>query len=99
MSIKTKTSMGIWLADRMKSIRENKSISQQELADAVGLSRAQIANIESGLMQVSVESLMEITTFLDISLDEMKKYYKPSERRKKKLIAFYENKIRELNAM
>lgn len=98
MSKKTKSSIGEWFGSTIKNKRAERKLSQQEVSSAVGVSRAQIANIEMGLFQVSVESLMELSLFLDISLDELRKHYRPSDTKKKKMIAFYQKKIAEIEA-
>jgi transcriptional regulator with XRE-family HTH domain len=98
MRNKVKTAIGEHLGSSMKLARSERNISQQEVADIVGVSRGQIANIEMGLFQVSSETLMEISLFLDISLDELRKHYKPSDAKKKKLIAYHQKKIEEINA-
>lgn len=50
---------------RIKELRKEKDLKQCKLADATGLSRSQIANIEAGRSGLTVESLLQIAIVLD----------------------------------
>lgn len=53
---------------RIKRARKNQNLTQQELADAVGMSRSSIANIELGVQNVTPFNLGEIAKALGIRL-------------------------------
>lgn len=55
---------------KIRTIRESKGISQQQLADAVGLSQPVVAKLEAGL-QKSTKKLPEIARFLRVALSDL----------------------------
>lgn len=48
----------------LRTVREKKKLTQQELADKVGVSRQAITNIETGANKPSVELAMKIADVL-----------------------------------
>ena len=54
---------------RLKSIREEHKISQQKLADNIGVSRSTIAMWETGGSQPDNESLIKLSKFFNVSID------------------------------
>lgn len=83
----------------IKQIRNNKSITQQALADAIGMTRPYIARIESGKNSISSDKLTEILDFCNVTYNEffyMKNEYKINpkmELHNKVLKLFYANDI------
>lgn len=57
------------LASRLKFIRRMRSISQQTIADRLGISRSAYASYESGRAEPDVEMIREIATFYHVSID------------------------------
>ena len=55
---------------RVRELRENAGISQEELGGRAGLSRNSIGSIERAEFEVGVESLSRIASGLGISLAE-----------------------------
>ena len=53
----------------LKTIRESKGISADEIADRTGLTKLKIWNYESGRNQPDPEALCKIADVLDVSLD------------------------------
>jgi transcriptional regulator with XRE-family HTH domain len=81
---------------KVKQARENRNITQEELASKVSLSRTSITNIEQGRQQFMAHTLIEIATALAVSptsllpeintkfadtLDDKLKDLPPNERR------------------
>ncbi|WP_102694170.1 helix-turn-helix domain-containing protein [Rummeliibacillus pycnus] len=63
----------------IKKIRTNKNITQQSLANAIGMTRPYIARIESGKNSISSDKLTEILDYCNVSYNEffyMKNDYK-----------------------
>lgn len=56
------------LADRIKYIRENRNLTQKDLAELADVSQATIAHIEKESKDPSVETLDKIATALDIHI-------------------------------
>ena len=59
------------LKNRLKEIRNEKEISQQELADIVGVSRNTISSIERGQYQPTAKLAYVICIALEIKFEEM----------------------------
>ncbi len=63
-----------WFAEfgrRMKRARHVAGRSQQEVADKLGVSRPQVANIERGISGVELWRLPLLARFLRVSVDEL----------------------------
>ena len=58
------------LGKRLKQIREFNNISQEKLADMLGVNKATIANYEAGRRALTIEKLQEILKCLNVSLVE-----------------------------
>lgn len=59
------------IATNLVGVRRTKGISQSQLAELSGLTRASIALIESGSSNPSLESLIKLSQCLRISIDEL----------------------------
>lgn len=55
----------------IRSIRQNKKISQEELADLCGLHRTYISDIELGKRNVSLENIDKIAQALQVKKSEI----------------------------
>ena len=55
--------------DRLKLLRENKKISNKELADALNVDVATISNYESGRRNPKNETLLQLADFFNVSID------------------------------
>lgn len=69
MSITTHRLITMQLAARLIQLRKQKGLSQQALADAVGLHVTQIKRYESGATQPSLDALKKIAVTLGITTD------------------------------
>lgn len=59
------------LAAKLVQLRKQKGLSQQSLADAVGLHVTQIKRYESGATQPSLEALKKIVVTLGVTTDSL----------------------------
>jgi len=59
------------LCNRLKEIRLQKHITQESLADQVGVTRQSIISIEQGKFSPSVKLALELAHALDISLQDL----------------------------
>ena len=57
------------IGERIKSLRNERGLTQEELAEMLEVSPTHVKHIESGHRKPSIEILFEITKILNISLD------------------------------
>lgn len=57
------------IADKLKSLRISKGYTQQDVADAVGISRATIGGYEIGRRQPRLPDLQKMAKFYGVGLD------------------------------
>lgn len=57
------------LGERIRKVRKQKNLTQEQLAEACDLSTAHIGHIERGTRALSIESLITISKVLDVSTD------------------------------
>jgi len=70
------------LANRIKELRDQKGISQEELAHRAGLSRTGMGFVETGKRWPRLDTLMKVAQGLNVTVDELLKgLHKPSRRR------------------
>ncbi|MFB0510003.1 MAG: helix-turn-helix domain-containing protein [bacterium] len=65
------------LGSRIKKLREQLGISQQDLADKFGVSRPTISQIESGARKICAEELKKLADIFNISVDGLLNLEKP----------------------
>ena len=70
------------LSEKLQELRKEKGLTQEELAEALFVSRTAISKWESGRGVPNIESLKAISKFFSVSIDELLKRY---FRRKKSL--------------
>lgn len=86
----------------IRYIRKNKNITQQALADAIGMTRPYIARIESGKNSISSDKLTEILEYCNVTYNEffyIKNDYKKSTKMNEfnyVLKLFYAGKLDEI---
>jgi len=56
---------------RIKKIRNEKKISQEELPFSCGLHRTYISDVERGIRNVSIDNIHKISKALDVSLKDL----------------------------
>lgn len=59
------------LGDKIKLYRENKKMTQNEVADVLNVSSATISKYESGTLEPNIESLKRLAKLFEISVDEL----------------------------
>ena len=57
------------IAKTLKKIRENKGITQEQLAFKADLHRTYISQLERGLKSITVKTLFKITESLEVKID------------------------------
>ena len=58
-------------SEKLQELRKSKDMTQEELAEALYVSRTAISKWESGRGFPSIDSLKEISNFFSVSIDEL----------------------------
>ncbi|WP_421362548.1 helix-turn-helix domain-containing protein [Streptococcus suis] len=58
-------------AKRIKTLRKQAGLSQQELADNIGVLRETISNWERGASRTNVENIERIATFFQVPVSDL----------------------------
>lgn len=61
------------LGYRLRRIREEKGISQEAMADALGLSQSTVARIEAGKSKLAAQHVLGICRLLELRVEEFLK--------------------------
>lgn len=59
------------LGDKIKKYRENKKMTQNDIANILGVSAGTVSKYESGDLEPSIESLKRLSELFEISMDEL----------------------------
>lgn len=62
------------LGKRIKELRKNKKLTQEQLAENVGIEQKQICRIENGACFTTFETLDKIASTLDVEITDLFKY-------------------------
>lgn len=57
--------------EKLQELRKNRGLTQEELAEALYVSRTAISKWETGRGYPSIDSLKEISTFFSVSIDDL----------------------------
>lgn len=63
--------MAEFLNNNVKFLRTSKKISQQDLADKIGVDRSTVSRIENGEIETTVENAINLANSLDVSLNDL----------------------------
>lgn len=63
--------MAEFLNNNVKYLRTKKKISQQSLADAIGVDRSTVSRIENGEIETTVDNAIKIANKLNVSLNDL----------------------------
>ena len=64
-------SFPVRLGRRLSELREKRGLSQAQLADMAGISRAHLSQIENGAVAVRINTLYEIAKVLELKMEEL----------------------------
>lgn len=67
------------VADRIQNLRKMKGISQEQLADAIGVSRQAISKWESEQSTPDLEKIILMSDFFDVTTDYLLKGIEPTK--------------------
>ena len=57
------------LSERLKLLREEKELTQQQMAEAIFSTQQKVSNYENGLVEPDFETLVRLADFFDTSAD------------------------------
>lgn len=57
--------------EKLRTLREQRGITQKQLADELGFSQVYLANLELGKKKPNVELLLKLSVLFSVSVDEM----------------------------
>lgn len=57
--------------NNLKEIRKEKGMTQEELANAVGITQSNLSRIENGKVQISLKLAKDITVTLGCTVDDL----------------------------
>ena len=60
----------VLIGKRIRQLRQDRKITQEELSNLAGLDRTYIASVEAGRRNISIVNIYKISTALGISLKE-----------------------------
>lgn len=63
--------MGTFLANNLKNLRIDNDYSQQQIADALKITRSRYSHYENGTSEPSLEILIELSNFFKCSVDDL----------------------------
>ncbi len=55
----------------IRTLREQRSVKQQEIADLIGMHRSNYSKIENGQREISITALDKIANFFNITIDQL----------------------------
>lgn len=61
------------IGERLKKLRENKNMTQGDVAEALGVNTATISKYESNSLEPSIESIKKLANLYNITIDELLK--------------------------
>lgn len=67
------------VADRIQNLRKAKGISQEQLADAIGVSRQAVSKWESEQTTPNLEKIILMSEYFDVTTDYLLKGIEPAE--------------------
>lgn len=75
--------------EKIKEIRKEKNLSQEQIASVIGVSRPTYNAIEAGTQELSAEEIQKLAKFFSISVDELMSGMTPDIEKYKQMILQY----------
>jgi ribosome-binding protein aMBF1 (putative translation factor) len=60
-------------SQRLRQIRQNKGLSQEELADVAGLHRTYVGSVERGERNISIDNMERLAKALEVDITDLLK--------------------------
>lgn len=87
------------IADRIQNLRKKKAISQEQLADVVGVSRQAVSKWESGQSIPDLEKVIVMSDYFGVTTDYILKGIEPIEQNEPKAGFKVSNKVKGIVAI
>ena len=75
------------ISDRIQALRKSKGISQEQLADAVGVSRQAVSKWESEQASPDLERIVAMADYFDVTTDYLLRGIEPAKEQKRRFDA------------
>jgi transcriptional regulator with XRE-family HTH domain len=59
------------IGDNIKHLREERGMTQQQIAELVNMHRSNYSKVESGQRELSIKALSKIAKYFNVTLDEL----------------------------
>ena len=57
------------MENRIRDLREDHDLTQQQVADAIGITQRKYSYVETGQQQPTADILIKLSVFYDVSID------------------------------
>jgi transcriptional regulator with XRE-family HTH domain len=85
--------------EKIKALRENKGLSQERLAEKLGVNRSMVAKWEGGVCGMSTDTMVNVCAILDTTPNDLMGYVqKGSDVLDRNLLALMTEEVKELKA-
>jgi len=71
--------VSIYIGDKIKTLREDKELSQLEVSNKLGVSRASLANYEIGKQRIQTDDLYKLASILGVKSKDLLPDKEPTE--------------------
>lgn len=85
--------VSVYIGDRIKSLRDDAGLSQLEVSNKLGISRASLANYEVGKQRIQTDDLYRLAAVLGVGPKDLLPDKEPSEDEIKIILKKREKKI------
>lgn len=68
------------ISNRIQELRSARELTQQELADAVGVTRATVVALEKGAYNPSLELAFRVSRFFNVGIEDLFKFKSVTKR-------------------
>ncbi len=67
------------MGNKIRTARTNKHLSREDLAELCSISDRSISNIERGLSEPKLVTIVKICSVLEINMNELKQFYQEGQ--------------------
>ena len=68
------------MKNRIKDLREDHDLSQQQVADAIGITQRKYSYLETGTQQLTADILIKLSEYYNVSIDYLLRQTNKKER-------------------